>query len=173
MEAHAIARREHLMPPVMEQPQYHMLEREKVEREYAPLYDTVGLGLTTWSPLASGVLTGKYLKGIPEGSRMSLPNMQWLRGAVEGEAARAAAEKVRGLEPIARDLGATLAQLAIAWCLKNPRVSTVITGASRAAQVTENMKALEVAGRLTPEVMERIEGVLKNRPAPVENFREL
>jgi voltage-dependent potassium channel beta subunit len=173
MEAHAVARREHLMPPVMEQPQYHMLEREKVEREYAPLYDTVGLGLTIWSPLASGVLTGKYLKGIPEGSRMSLPNMQWLRGAVEGEAARANAEKVRKLEPIARDVGATLAQLAIAWCVKNPRVSTVITGASRPEQVTENMKALEVTGRLTPEVMERIEGVLQNRPAPIEDYREM
>jgi len=173
MEAHAIARREHLMPPVMEQPQYHMLEREKVEREFAPLYDTVGLGLTIWSPLASGFLTGKYLKGIPEGSRLSLPNMQWLRGIVEGDVARANAEKVRKLEPIARELDATLAQLAIAWCLKNPRVSTVITGASRREQVAENMKALGIAAKMTPEVMERIEGILQNRPAPLENWRDM
>ncbi len=173
MEAHVIARREHLMPPVMEQPQYHMLERDKVEREFAPLYDTVGLGLTIWSPLASGFLTGKYLKGIPEGSRLSLPNMQWLRAGFENDAARANAEKVRKLEPIARELDATLAQLAIAWCLKNPQVSTVITGASRREQVAENMKALEVAVRMTPEVMERIEGILQNRPAPLENWRDM
>ncbi len=99
--------------------------------------------------------------------------MQWLRGIVEGDAARANAEKVRKLEPVAREMGATLAQLAIAWCLKNPRVSTVITGASRREQVTENMKALDVAARMTPEVMERIEGVLRNRPAPIENWRDM
>ncbi len=170
--AYEFARRAHLIPPTMEQPQYNMFHRVRVEREYAPLYRDYGLGLTTWSPLASGILTGKYNEGIPAGSRMSLPGYEWLRKRLESEEGRRQIEKVRRLMPIAEELGCTMAQLAIAWCLKNPNVSTVITGASRPEQVQENMKALEVARRLTPEVMERIEAILDNRPEPEINWRE-
>lgn len=171
MQAHTIARREHLVPPTMEQPQYNMFTRERVEKEYARLYQEVGLGTTIWSPLASGILTGKYNEGIPEGSRMDLEKYQWLRGQLETEDGRRKLEKARALAPIAAELGAPLSQLAIAWCLKNPNVSTVITGASRAQQVTENMKALDLLPKLTPEVMGRIEQILGNRPAPAPNFR--
>nr|WP_243664858.1 aldo/keto reductase [Rhodothermus marinus] len=170
--AYEFARREHLIPPTMEQPQYNMFHRVRVEREYAPLYRDYGLGLTTWSPLASGILTGKYNEGIPEGSRMSLPGYEWLRKRLESEEGRRQIEKVRRLMPIAEELGCTMAQLAIAWCLKNPHVSTVITGASRPEQVHQNMQALEVAQRLTPDVMERIEAILENRPEPEINWRE-
>ncbi len=170
-EAWEVARREHLIGPQMEQPQYHMFHRERVEKEYAPLYERYGLGTTIWSPLASGMLTGKYNDGVPEGSRLSLENMAWLREGFETEEWRARIEQVKQLEPIARDLDATLAQLALAWCLKNPNVSSVITGASRPTQVLENMKTLEVAGRLDDAAMERIEGVLSNRPKPPADFR--
>ena len=148
-----IADRHHLHKPVMEQPQYNLLARRRVEFEYARLYDDIGLGLTTWSPLASGALTGKYLDGIPDGSRASLPGYEWLQNMLTDE--RTAA-KVRALATVADDLGCTVAQLAIAWCAKNPHVSTVITGASRVAQVEENMAALEVLPRLDDEVMARI-----------------
>ncbi|MGE5225158.1 MAG: potassium channel beta subunit family protein, partial [Omnitrophica WOR_2 bacterium] len=141
MEAYGVARREHLIPPQMEQPQYNMFVREKVEHDYARLYKEVGLGTTIWSPLASGFLTGKYNNGIPEGSRLTLEGYEWLRRDFEGEQAEKKIEKVRALEPIANELGCSLAQLALAWCLKNPNVSTVITGASRPEQVVENMKA--------------------------------
>jgi voltage-dependent potassium channel beta subunit len=169
--AHDIARAEHLTPPTMEQPQYHMLHRHRVEVEYAPLYEEIGLGTTIWSPLASGILTGKYNDGIPEGSRMSLPNYQWLLPHLESEEGRRKIAKVKLLTPLARELDCTMAQLAIAWCLANDDVSTVITGASRPEQVTENMKALETAARLTPEVLERIEGILDNRPQPEKCWR--
>lgn len=149
-----IAERHHLRKPVMEQPQYHLFERTRVEREYARLYEDLGLGLTTWSPLASGLLTGKYIDGIPEGSRASLPAYSWLRSQLTDPAKNA---KVKKLEAIADQLGCPLAQLAIAWCAKNERVSTVITGASSVAQVKENMGALKVLEALTPEVMTRIE----------------
>ncbi|MFM7618092.1 MAG: potassium channel beta subunit family protein [Actinomycetes bacterium] len=152
--AYEIAERHHLHKPVMEQPQYHLLDRVKVEIEYARLYDDIGLGLTTWSPLASGLLTGKYLDGIPEDSRGALPGYEWLQGMLTNEKA---STKVRALKEIADELGCTLAQLAIAWCAKNPRVSTVITGASRPAQVEDNMGALEVLGRLDDEVLARID----------------
>ncbi len=170
-QAHDIARREHLIPPLMEQPQYHMLHRERVEAEYAALYDDIGLGTTIWSPLASGILTGKNNDGIPEGSRMSLPDYQWLRPELESDAGRAKIAKVRQLAPIAGDLGCSMAQLAIAWCLSNDDVSTVITGASRPEQVAENFAALEVAERLTPEILETIEAILDNRPAGERNWR--
>ncbi len=169
--AYEIARREHLVPPTMEQPQYNMFVRERVEREYARLYRDVGLGTTIWSPLASGLLTGKYNDGIPAGSRLSLAGYDWLREMVLNEEGKRRIEKVKRLAPLASELGCTLAQLAIAWCLKNPNVSTVITGASRPGQVTENMKSLEVAARLTPEVMEKIEGVLRNKPEPEKDWR--
>jgi voltage-dependent potassium channel beta subunit len=171
MEAYGVARQEHLIPPTMEQPQYNMLHRERVEVEYLPLYRLAGLGTTIWSPLASGILTGKYNDGIPEGSRMALQGYEWLRKNLESEAGQHNLEKVRKLAPIAAELECTLAQLAMAWCLKNPYVSTVITGASRAEQVTENMKALEVAAKLTPEIMERIEAVLDNKPDGEPDYR--
>jgi voltage-dependent potassium channel beta subunit len=152
-----IANRLGLRKPVMEQPQYHLFERRRVEREYARLYEDTGLGLTTWSPLASGLLTGKYLDGIPPGSRATLPSYEWLRSQLTDPARN---EQVRRLKGIADELGCTLAQLAIAWCAKNPHVSTVITGASRAEQVRENMKALEVLPLLTDEVMTRIDQAL-------------
>jgi voltage-dependent potassium channel beta subunit len=169
--AHDIARRERLVPPTMEQPQYNMFHRHRVEVEYAPLYDGIGLGTTVWSPLASGILTGKYNDGIPEGSRMSLENYQWLRPALESEEGRQKIAKVKKLMPVAEELGCTMAQLAIAWCLTNDDVSTVITGASRPEQVAENMKALEVAERLTPDVQESIEEILDNRPEGEQNWR--
>jgi voltage-dependent potassium channel beta subunit len=146
-----------LTPPVMEQPQYNLFVRDRVEREYQPLYDKLGYGTTTWSPLASGVLSGKYNDGIPKGSRLDLPNMAWLK---EHALVPGRIDKVRLLAEIARGMGCTTAQLAIAWCAKNPNVSTVITGASRPEQVVENMKALEVADALTPEVMGRIEHIV-------------
>ena len=170
-QAYDFARSEGLVPPTMEQPQYHMFHRERVEREYARLYADIGLGTTIWSPLASGLLTGKYNDGVPEGTRLSLPDYEWLRRQVLSEEGTRRIEKVKRLAPLAQELGGTLAQLAIAWCLTNPNVSTVITGASRAGQVSENMKALEVAERLTPEVMNRIEGVLENRPQPEQDWR--
>jgi len=153
-EAWKVAERHHLHKPVVEQPEYNLFHRERVEREYAPLYDEIGLGLTTWSPLASGLLTGKYRGGVPADSRGAMARMQFLVASLT-DAARNAA--VGSLEPIARELGCSMAQLAIAWCAKNPRVSTVITGASRVAQVRENMAAVDVIDKLTPAVMQRIE----------------
>lgn len=151
-EAWEIAEIHHLRKPVMEQPQYNLFVRNKVERELLPLYEDIGLGLTTWSPLASGLLTGKYLSGVPEGSRASLPGYEWLRDKLTEPAANA---KVARLAQVASELGCTLAQLALAWCVHNPRVSSVITGASNPAQVSENLGALEVV--LTPQVLRRIE----------------
>jgi voltage-dependent potassium channel beta subunit len=159
-QAYMLADKHHLHKPQMEQPQYNLFTRERVEKEYARLYQELGLGLTIWSPLASGVLSGKYNDGIPAGSRLTLKGYEWLRDVVTPERI----EKVRQLQPVAAELGGTLAQLAIAWCAKNPNVSTVITGASRPEQVVENMKALDVLPKLTPDVMERIDGILRNKP---------
>jgi len=152
-----IAERHHLHKPVMEQPQYNMLERKRVETEYRRLYVDIGLGTTIWSPLASGLLTGKYLEGVPSDSRAALPGYGWLASRLTDEASL---DVVRGLAPIADSLGCTLAQLALAWCTKNPHVSTVITGASRESQVHENFGALDVIPLLTDEVMTRIDEVL-------------
>ena len=171
MEAHAVARREHLIPPTMEQPQYNMFVRERFEKEYARLYSEIGLGTTIWSPLASGLLTGKYNEGIPEGTRVMLPGYEWLRARLEKEETKANLEKVRQLVPFASELGCSMAQLALAWCLKNPNVSTVITGASKVSQVTENMSALDVVPKLTPDVLQRIEQILHNKPELVGDFR--
>jgi voltage-dependent potassium channel beta subunit len=140
--------------PVMEQPQYHLFHRQRVEQEYARLCDEIGLGLTTWSPLASGLLTGKYRGGIPEDSRGALESMAFLREGLTDPAKNAA---VASLEPIAAEIGGTLAQLALAWAAKNPRVSSVITGASRLAQLQSNLAALALLEKLTPEVMARID----------------
>jgi voltage-dependent potassium channel beta subunit len=152
-----IADRHHLRKPVVEQPQYNMLERRKVEQDYADLYDDIGLGLTVWSPLASGLLSGKYLDGIPEGSRASLPGYGWL-GERLGD--KTANDQVRRLVPIADELGCTLSQLAIAWCAANTDVSTVILGASRVEQVQENLGALDVLGRLDGDLLDRIDRAL-------------
>jgi len=157
MAAWQIAERHHLHKPVMEQPEYNLLHRSRVEREYARLYSDIGLGTTTWSPLASGLLTGKYNDGIPPGSRGTVKGYEWL---AERLSDRNKIAVVRRLGPIAAELGCTLAQMSLAWCLKNPHVSTVITGASRPAQVVENMKALDVVPRLTPEVLASIDNAL-------------
>jgi voltage-dependent potassium channel beta subunit len=171
MQAHGIAWREHLIPPLMEQPEYNMFFREPVEKEYAPLYEKIGLGTTTYSPLANGLLTGKYNQGIPAGTRATLKDYDWLREWLASEETQQNIAKVRQLMPIADELGCSMAQLALAWCLKNPHVSSVITGASRPEQVRENLGALAIVERLTPEVMERIEGILDNKPKPVEDYR--
>jgi voltage-dependent potassium channel beta subunit len=151
-----IAERHHLYKPVVEQPQYNLLHRHKVEREYRRLYDEIGLGLTTWSPLASGMLTGKYLDGIPERSRAMLPGYEWLRRQLTDPDANA---KVRRLAAIADEIGCSLTHLAIAWCAANPHVSSVITGASRPEQVVENLAALDVLDRLDPATMARIDEI--------------
>ncbi len=156
-----IADRHHLHKPVMEQPQYNLLERERFEKEYARLFKDYSYGATTWSPLASGLLTGKYNNGIPADSRGALKGYEWLHGTLTDASSIA---KVKALQPVADELGCTLAQMAIAWCLKNPNVSSVITGASRVSQVHENLKAAEVAGKLTSEVLARIDAIMGNNP---------
>ncbi len=171
-KAYEFAIREHLIPPTMEQPQYNMFTRERVEKEYGPLYDDFRMGTTIWSPLASGLLTGKYIDGIPDDSRLAHPEYQWLRLRLAQEGWDERIEKIKKLRPTAKELGATLAQLAIAWCLKNRSVSTVITGATKASQVVENMKALDVAGNLTENVMGQIETILQNKPQPDQDWRE-
>lgn len=157
LQAWAIADKHHLHKPQMEQPQYNMLHRDRVEKEYARLYKEIGLGTTIWSPLASGMLTGKYLNGIPADSRGALKGYEWLQNSLTNPDR---IERVKKLKKVADDLGCPLALLSLAWCLKNPCVSTVITGASRVQQVHENMKALDVVPMLTPEVMQRIEQIL-------------
>ncbi len=166
-EAYGIARELHLTPPTMEQPQYHLLDRARVEGEYRRLYDrnSVGLGLTTWSPLASGLLTGKYNEGIPAGSRLAEnQDLEWLKASITGPQGAPKIQKVRALGALAQELGIPQSRLALAWCLKNPDVSTVITGASRVEQVRENMTALDAVPLLTDEVMARIEAIVENKP---------
>ena len=169
--AYHIAREERLIPPTMEQPEYNMFHRERVEKEYLPLYNKIGLGTTVWSPLASGLLTGKYNDGIPEATRITLRGYQWLKQRFEGPEAEAKLEKVRKLALVASRLGVTMAQLALAWCLKNPHVSSVITGASRAEQVAENMKAIGAMKKLGGEAMIRIEKILDNKPTLPPDYR--
>jgi len=166
MRAHAVARELGLTPPQMEQPQYNMLHRDRVEKEYLPLYREIGLGTTIWSPLASGLLSGKYNGGIPPGSRAALEGYEWLREHIITPENVA---RVKALEPIAKELGCTMAQLALAWARRNENVSTVITGATSPEQVEENMKSLEYVSALTDEVMERIEAILQNKPAFAED----
>lgn len=152
-----IAERHHLRKPVMEQPQYNLFARDRVEKEYARLYEDIGLGTTIWSPLASGLLTGKYRGGVPQDSRGALPGYEWLQQRLTEPDTLA---KVERLRPIADGLGCSMAQLALAWCAANPRVSTVITGASRPSQVLENFESLAVIPLLTPEVMTRIDAAV-------------
>ncbi|MEO6629499.1 MAG: aldo/keto reductase [Aquihabitans sp.] len=153
-----IAERHHLHKPIVEQPQYNLFERRRVEKEYARLYEDIGLGLTTWSPLASGLLTGKYVDGIPEGSRASLPGYEWLRDVLTDPRRN---ETTKKLVAIAERLDCTPGQLAIAWCASNPNVSTVILGASSVEQVHENLAALEVLEKFTPELKAEIEAAVR------------
>lgn len=168
--AHLIARENSLHAPVMEQPQYNMFHRDRVEGEYREIYETQGLGTTIWSPLASGVLTGKYNQGIPAGSRMTLSGYEWLRRRIESEEGRRDLEKAKKLEALATDSGISLTHLALAWCLKNPRVTTVILGASRPEQLQENLGASEALPLLNSEVMDRIEAILQNKPKPAYDW---
>jgi len=181
-EAIEIANRLDLIPPLMDQPQYNLLCRNRVEKEYLPLYKNYGFGTTIWSPLASGILTGKYSGGkIPAGSRMAVEKMSWLKDSffddkglngLEVKDSKNILQKVDELQPIATELNATLSQLAIAWCIKNPNVSTVITGASKKEQFFENMKAFDIVPKLTPDVMDRIDKLFGNKPSAEKNFRE-
>ena len=167
MEAYGIARQYNLVPPTMEQPEYNMFQRYRFEVEYARLYDGIGLGTTTWSPLASGILTGKYSKGIPDDTRMNLSGYEWLRKHLESEKGQNKIAKTAELASVAERIGVTMPKLALAWCLKNPNVSTVILGATRLEQLMENLGALEVVELLSDEVMDQIEEVLDNKPKPM------
>lgn len=162
MAAFVFAARHHLIGPTMEQPQYNMFERSKLERDYLLLFREFGLGTTTWSPLASGLLSGKYNEAMPTDNRLHIEGMEWLKERTLGDASRIA--KTQQLSTLASDLGTTLPRLGIAWCLKNPNVSTAILGASKPAQLKENITALEVVPLLTAEVMEKIENILQNKP---------
>lgn len=168
MEAYSAARQYNLIPPTMEQPQYHMFHRQRFEVEYGRLYETIGLGTTIWSPLASGLLTGKYNEHTPDDTRLSLPGYEWLREMFASEEWQQRLQKVRTLTKMAEEMDTNMARLAIAWCLKNPNVSTVITGASRVEQVYDNLQALEVAEMLTDDVMADIEEVLDNKPESMD-----
>jgi voltage-dependent potassium channel beta subunit len=161
MEAHRVAQQYGLIGPVMEQPQYNMFERYKVELDYQPVYRNVGLGTTIWSPLAAGFLTGKYLDGIPADSRLAIEGFDWLKNRWLQEQK---IEKLKKLIALADRMGVSIASLAIAWTIHNPHVTTAILGATRESQLTENLKALDVLPLLTPEVMQEIEGILGNRP---------
>ncbi len=163
-EAIGIAKENHLIPPVMEQPQYNMFHRDRFELEYRNLYRNFGYGTTIWSPLASGMLTGKYNNGMPADTRAHLPELSWLKEKFESPEGDNMVRKVQELQKVADEIGTSLPKLAIAWCLKNPNVSTVILGASKVHQLEENLAAMEVTEKLTEEVMTRIESILNNKP---------
>ncbi len=165
-EAHGLARQYNLTPPTMEQPQYNMFCRNNVEVELNRACKELGLGTTIWSPLASGVLTGKYSQGIPEDSRMNLEGYSFLRKRLESPEGKLQIERTQELSSFAEELGTNITQLAIAWCLKHPNVSTVILGASRPSQLEENLKSIETLSLLNEEAMGKIEGILKNQPQP-------
>ena len=159
-EAYEFAEKNHLTPPTMEQPQYNLLDRKRFEVEYDPIFRKYQMGTTIWSPLASGALTGKYLDGIPEGSRATLKGYEWLKKhMIDSERGQARMDKVRNLKPIADELGVSLSKMSIAWCLLNPNVSTVILGASKVDQLKENLEALEVVPLLTEDVQRKLAGI--------------
>lgn len=160
-EAHAVAERYNLIAPSVEQPQYNLLERTKMEKDYLPLFKNYGMGTTIWSPLASGVLTGKYLNGIPQGSRMEMESLSWIKDKVWTEENK---KKVQALQNLANDLSVSLTNLSIAWCLKNPHVSSVILGATKESQLAENVKSLDVLPKLNENVMLKIEEIINNKP---------
>lgn len=161
MEAHRVAQEFKLIGPTMEQPQYNLFERYKVEKEFSSIYDFVGLGTTIWSPLASGLLTGKYNNGIPENSRLSLEDMGWLKDKLMIDDK---IKKVKQLSELARELEVSTASLSIAWCIKNPHVTTAILGATKREQLLDNLKSVEVMEHLTPEVLEKIENIMQTKP---------
>lgn len=161
MEAHRVAQEFKLIGPTMEQPQYNLFERYKVEKEFLPIYNFVGLGTTIWSPLASGLLTGKYNNGIPEGSRLSLPEMSWLKDKVIADDK---IKKVKQLSELAKELDVSMAELSIAWCIANPHVTTAILGATKKEQLIDNLKAIDAMKKLTADVMERIDNIVKTKP---------
>jgi voltage-dependent potassium channel beta subunit len=161
MEAHMYAERFHLIGPAVEQPEYNLFNRQKIECDYLQLYKTVGLGTTIWSPLASGLLTGKYNNGIPEGSRLALAGFEWLK---EKTAQNDKIERVKALQQVADDLGVSLTNLSIAWCISNPHVTTAILGATRKEQLEENLRSLDVLPLLTTEVKEKIDSIVASKP---------
>ncbi|WP_428235155.1 potassium channel beta subunit family protein [Gracilimonas sp.] len=164
-KAYDFARENHLRPPLMEQPEYNMFKRDKVEKEFSALYEDIGLGTTIWSPLASGLLTGKYNDGIPEGSRLDLEKYSWLRKKLlESEEGKAKLRKVANLAAVSDEIGVPMPQLALAWCLNNENVSTVITGASTVEQVEQNMKTMDILDKVDEGVMSKIEEILDNKP---------
>ncbi|MDH5581271.1 MAG: aldo/keto reductase, partial [Bdellovibrionales bacterium] len=171
MEAHAVARDLRLVGPTMEQPQYNLFHRQKVEKDYKRVFETVGIGTTIWSPLASGILTGKYNKSIPKGSRMSLEDFSWLKDQLESEEGQDKVRKAIELEKLAQDIGLSLTQLSLSWCLLNPNVSTVILGASKTTQLEENLSSLECVDKITPEIIEKIEDIVQNCPVQEKDWK--
>ncbi len=169
-EAYAAAERYNLTAPSMEQPEYNMFQRQKVESDFLPLYRLFGLGTTIWSPLASGLLTGKYNDGVPADSRASLPGYEWLKKKFDSPAGQARLEKVRALSALAAEAGLSVTHMALLWCLRTPNVSTVILGASREEQLRDNLGALEHKSKFTPELAERIEAILENAPELPQRF---
>lgn len=161
MEAHRVAQEFKLIGPTMEQPQYNLFERYKVEKDFLPIYDFVGLGTTIWSPLASGLLTGKYNNGIPENSRLALPEMSWLKERIMADDKL---EKVKQLSELAKELQVSMSSLAIAWCIKNPHVTTAILGATKKEQLMDNLKAIDVMQKLSPDILEKIESIMQTKP---------
>lgn len=161
MEAHLFARQYNLIGPTMEQPEYNMFHRQKLEADYLQIFKNIGLGTTIWSPLGAGLLTGKYNNGIPEGSRLAIEGFGWLK---DKHLSDAKIEKVKNLAPVAQQLECSMAALGIAWCIKNPNVTTAILGATKKEQLIENLKALEVLPKLTDEVMEQIETIIQTKP---------
>lgn len=169
-EAWAVAKDLKISPPVMEQPQYNLFTRQKVEADYLPLYDLMGLGTTIWSPLASGVLTGKYNDGIPADSRLNLPGYEWLKKSWESDEGKIRLGKIKQLAELSKEIGLPIHHLALLWCLHNPRVSTVILGASKKSQLEDNLSALASKAKLTPEVIEKIEAIMDNKPEAPQRF---
>ena len=169
-EAYAVAAAQYLTPPTMEQPQYHLFQRDKMEREYLPLFENYGLGTTIWSPLASGILTGKYSDGIPEDSRLGLSGYEWLASRFTTDEGRMQIEKTGELKKLAEDAGMPVHHLALLWCLQNPHVSTVILGASSNDQLADNLDALENAEKMSAELLDGIEAIVDNKPPPLERF---
>lgn len=165
-EAHYWAEKHNLIAPVMEQPQYNMFEREKMEQDYVPLFKTFGLGTTIWSPLASGMLTGKYLHDVPADSRLGQQNMAWLKDRMMADTDKI--EKTKKLDALAKELGISLTHMSLCWCLKNPNVTSVILGASKVAQLEDNLKCYDAMPKLTTEVMDKIEAILQNKPKTIE-----
>lgn len=161
MEAHRVAQEFKLIGPTMEQPQYNLFERYKVEKEFLPVYDFVGLGTTIWSPLASGLLTGKYNNGIPKNSRLALEDMAWLKDRLMTDDK---IKKIKELTDLAKELGVSIASLSIGWCIKNPHVTTAILGATKKEQLEDNLRSIEVMEKLTPDILEKIENIMQTKP---------